>query len=248
MFLLVSPLLNPVIVGLFIVAFGLKVALIYSVIALSVSMLAGVVLSKLHFERYVILNELNTSAGCCAGNAKPTVATQTSCCDAKTAPTNDQRESCCEDTVSNVSDILATSHAKASKFQIAKRESWHDFKSVLPYLLVGISIGSVIYGFIPSTFIATYASGNNPFAVPIAALIGLPLYLRAETIIPLSLTLVGKGMSLGAVMALIIGSSGASLTEVILLRSLFKTPMVIAFLVVILSMAIFAGYLFQYVF
>ena len=63
--------------------------------------------------------------------------------------------------------------------------------------------------------------------------------------IPLASVLLGKGMGMGAVMALIIGSAGASLTEVILLKSMFRTPMMVAFLTVILGMAILMGYLAQ---
>ena len=114
-------------------------------------------------------------------------------------------------------------------------------------MLVGVSLGALIYGFVPSDFIAAHASVDSLFAVPIAAVIGIPLYVRAETLIPLSAVLVSKGMGLGAVMALIIGGSGTSLTEVILLKSMFRTQMVAAFLAVILGMAIFAGYLFQFV-
>lgn len=119
---------------------------------------------------------------------------------------------------------------------------------VLPYLLIGVSLGSFIYGFVPGDFIAAHASGDSLLAVPIAAVIGIPLYVRAEALIPLSAVLVSKGMGLGAVMALIIGGSGASLTEVILLKSMFRTKMVAAFLVVILGMAIFAGYFFQIIY
>jgi len=78
--------------------------------------------------------------------------------------------------------------------------------------------------------------------------IGIPLYIRAEAVIPLSAALVKKGMALGSVMALIIGSAGASLTEVILLKSIFRNQMIFAFLAVILSMAISAGYLYGYLF
>jgi hypothetical protein len=73
----------------------------------------------------------------------------------------------------------------------------------------------------------------------------VPLYIRAETVIPLSAALASKGMGMGAVMALIIGSAGASLTEVILLKSLFKAPMIIAFLVVIFGMAVLTGFAFS---
>jgi uncharacterized membrane protein YraQ (UPF0718 family) len=100
----------------------------------------------------------------------------------------------------------------------------------------------------PTEFVAKMASDSNPLAVPIAAIIGIPLYIRAEAVIPLSAALAAKGMGLGAVMALIIGSAGASLTEVILLKSLFKNQMIIAFLTVIIGMAITAGYLYGIIF
>ncbi|MGL5222052.1 MAG: permease, partial [Plesiomonas shigelloides] len=133
-------------------------------------------------------------------------------------------------------------------FAQAGAEAWQQFKAVLPYLLLGVLIGSFIYGFIPTAWIAEHASANNPLAIPFSALIGIPLYIRAEAVIPLASVLLAKGMGMGAVMALIIGSAGASLTEVVLLRSMFKTPMIVAFLTVILGMAVFMGYLTQMLF
>ena len=115
-------------------------------------------------------------------------------------------------------------------------------------LIGGIAVGSMIYGFMPTEIVASVASDDNPFAIPVAAVIGIPLYIRAEAVIPLSAALAAKGMGLGAVMALIIGSAGASLTEVILLKSIFKHQMIVAFLTVILGMAIGAGYLYYFVF
>lgn len=112
----------------------------------------------------------------------------------------------------------------------------------------GIAIGSLIYGFMPTEFVASIASEDNLFAIPVAAVIGIPLYIRAEAVIPLSAALAAKGMGLGAVMALIIGSAGASLTEVILLKSIFKNKMIVAFLFVILFMAISSGYLYSFIF
>lgn len=117
-----------------------------------------------------------------------------------------------------------------------------DFKKAAPYLFMGIAIGSFIYGFVPTEFIAKYTQKSNPFAVPVSAVIGVPLYVRAEAVIPLSAALVSRGMSLGAAMALIIGSAGASLTEVILLKALFKNKLIGAFLIIILGMAIISGY------
>ncbi|GHE85264.1 permease [Thalassotalea profundi] len=211
-FLFASPLLNPIIIGLFAVTFGIKVTVFYFTIAMGASIIAGYSLEKLGFERYIkpeayIPPESKGCTSSCGNNIKP-----------------------------------------VSKWTKIWRSTWSDFKSVLPYLIGGIALGSMIYGFMPTEFVVSVASDNNPFAVPIAAVIGIPLYIRAEAVIPLSAALAAKGMSLGAVMALIIGSAGASLTEVVLLKSIFKNPMIIAFLIMILSMAIGAGYLYSYIF
>ncbi|OAT17136.1 hypothetical protein M977_04382 [Buttiauxella gaviniae ATCC 51604] len=138
--------------------------------------------------------------------------------------------------------------AKPRPITLAWQEAWKQFREVFPYLLAGVLIGSLIYGFVPTEWIAKHAGGDNVFAIPLSAIVGIPLYIRAEAVIPLASALVAKGMGTGAVMALIIGSAGASLTEVILLKSMFRTPMIIAFLTVILGMAVMMGYLTQLIF
>ncbi len=211
-FLFASPLLNPIIIGLFAVTFGLQVTLFYFVIAMGVSVLGGITLEKLGFERYVKPQSYE----------EPELQGCNTECGKETKP--------------------------VSVWKAIWLSTWSDFKTVFPYLIGGIAIGSMIYGVMPTEFVASVASDNNPFAIPIAAIIGIPLYIRAEAVIPLSAALAAKGMGLGAVMALIIGSAGASLTEVVLLKSIFKNQMIAAFLVVILGMAVGAGYLYSWVF
>lgn len=138
--------------------------------------------------------------------------------------------------------------AKPRPITLAWQEAWKQFREVFPYLLAGVLIGSLTYGFVPTEWIVKHADGDNVFAIPLSAIVGIPLYIRAEAVIPLASALVAKGMGTGAVMALIIGSAGASLTEVILLKSMFRTPMIIAFLTVILGMAVMMGYLTQFIF
>lgn len=212
-FLFASPLLNPIIIGLFVVTFGWKVALFYFLIAMGVSVAAGFILEKLGFERYIKASAYSEpeTKNCTTG--------------------------CGESSIN-----------KVSKWKRIWQTTWKDFKKVLPYLIGGIALGSLIYGFMPAEFVARIANKDNPLAIPVAAIIGIPLYIRAEAVIPLSAALAAKGMGLGAVMALIIGSAGASLTEVILLKSIFKNPMIAAFLVVIITMAISAGYLYSLLF
>jgi len=120
------------------------------------------------------------------------------------------------------------------------------FRQVVPYLILGAAIGAFIYGFVPDDLIIAVAGPENPLAIPIAAIIGVPMYIRAETIIPISAVLVGKGMGIGAVMALIIGGAGASIPEVTLLASIFEKRLVAAFVVTVLGVAILAGVIFQF--
>ena len=136
----------------------------------------------------------------------------------------------------------------SNKWKKLWQEVWVDFKQAFPYLLVGVSLGAIIHGFVPTDFIARYAGGNNPLAIPFAAVIGIPLYTRAIVMIPLAAAFVAKGMGIGAVMAFVIGSAGASIPELILLRSLFKTQMIVAFVGVVLSMAMATGFVFSALF
>lgn len=265
-FLFASPLLNPVIIGLFVVTFGWQVALFYFAIAMAVSVIAGFVLEKLGFERYVkpAAYESASASSCSSksscGDSKPAVEAPaaTSCCtkpEPVAAPTScctstkkepEVNISCCSTDGTATATVVETK--EPSRWMRIWLSTWKDFKQVLPYLMLGIAIGSFIYGFIPTELIAEYAGAGKWYAIPVAAVIGIPLYIRAEAVIPLSAALVQKGMALGSVMALIIGSAGASLTEVILLKSIFKNQMIAAFLVVILTMAMGAGYLYTIIF
>ncbi|MFQ2056262.1 permease [Aeromonas veronii] len=263
-FLFISPLLNPIIVGLMWATFGWKVTLLYAVIAASVSVMASMLLDRLGFERYVIDPKeatLSCSSGCgpvtrtttqahCSDNQRSAIRAikllnGAACCP---APQPEMAElstlSCCGDGTATLTRApqLPTAWVKA------RIDAWQQFKTVLPFLLMGVLIGSFIYGFIPAEWIAAHAGADNPLAIPFSAIVGIPLYIRAEAVIPLASVLLGKGMGMGAVMALIIGSAGASLTEVILLKSMFRTPMITAFLTVILGMAILMGYLTQLLF
>lgn len=271
-FLFGSPLLNPVIIGLFVITFGWQVAAFYFLVAMTVSVVAGYTLEKLGFERYVKAEAYestgsSSSCGTSCGDsapkkvepAKAESSCGTSAC-GEPAPVMAKESACCgtkkEEPKVEVSCCSADGTATATV--VEKKEpsrwvriwfsTWKDFKQVFPYLMMGIAIGSFIYGFIPTDLIAEYAGEGKWYAIPIAAVIGIPLYIRAEAVIPLSAALVQKGMALGSVMALIIGSAGASLTEVILLKSIFKNQMIAAFLFVILSMAIGAGYLYTFIF
>ena len=128
-----------------------------------------------------------------------------------------------------------------SLFKQALNDAWAFLYPMLPYLFIGVFIGAFIYGFVPETFITKYASGGGIISVFIASIIGIPMYIRPETMLPIAEALASKGMSLGTVVALIIGGAGASIPEVILLSKLFKKKFVISFVIAILVVAISTG-------
>jgi len=108
-------------------------------------------------------------------------------------------------------------------------------------LLFGVLVGAVIHGYVPAEFFKSLGSLNSWLLIPIAALIGIPLYVRASSMIPLALSLVGKGMSYGSLMALTIGGAGASLPEMIILKRIFQWPLLLAFIGVVFITACMTG-------
>lgn len=133
----------------------------------------------------------------------------------------------------------------SGKLKASFISAWGDFRAVLIYLLVGVAIGAGIYGYVPQDLVVNIAGPDNPFAIPVAASIGIPLYIRAETAIPIGLALLQKGMSMGAVIALIIGGAGMAIPEMAMLASIFRKRLVLAIVVVIWTTAVVGGYLFN---
>ena len=210
-FVLVSPLLNPIIVGMVWTLMGWKACLIYFSACFFSAILGGWLMKMFHAERYV---RKFTEPG-------------TSCC------SEDAAESA----------VHATFKGKLKK---AFFDAYGDLQRVLIYLIVGTAIGATIYGYIPQEWIVSLAGPENRFAIPLAALVGVPLYIRAESAIPIGLALVQKGMSLGAVIALIIGGAGMAIPEMSMLLSIFKARIVAAIVALIFFTAVIGGYLFDF--
>lgn len=125
------------------------------------------------------------------------------------------------------------------------QKAFGDFRVVLVYLLIGVGIGAVIYGYLPGDFVLKFAGPENPLAIPVAAAIGVPLYIRAETAIPIGLALMQKGMSVGAVIALIIGGAGMAIPEMSMLGAIFRKKLIAAIVAVIFLTAVTGGFIFN---
>ena len=115
------------------------------------------------------------------------------------------------------------------------------------YVLIGIGIGAGLHGYVPQEFFARIAGPDNPFAVPFAVLVGIPLYSNAAGMIPIVEALLAKGLPVGTVLALMMSITAISLPEMMILRKVLKVPM-LAFFAVYLAVAfIGVGYLFNFV-
>jgi len=124
-------------------------------------------------------------------------------------------------------------------------KAWEDFKGVFVYMIIGVAIGAAIYGYMPTDLLAKVAGPDNPFAVIVAALIGLPLYIRVESAIPIGIALMAKGVSIGAVIAFIISGAGVAIPELTMLASIFKKKIIIAFIVIVIVSAVLSGLIFN---
>lgn len=128
--------------------------------------------------------------------------------------------------------------------RLAVSETLTLMKTVYPYLIIGAAIGSIIQGAVPTEWISTYFGSGKWWLIPVAAIVGIPLYIRLSTMIPISQIMVAKGMALGPIMALVISSAGASLPELTLLNSIFKKELVMAFVASVFTMATLSGTIF----
>jgi uncharacterized membrane protein YraQ (UPF0718 family) len=116
---------------------------------------------------------------------------------------------------------------------------------VLPYILIGIAIGAIIHGYAPADFLVNIAGPDNPLAVPIAVLIGIPLYSNAAGMIPIMEVLTAKGMAMGTALAFMMAVIGLSLPEMIILRKVIKIKLLLVFAGILFVSFTLTGYLFN---
>ena len=113
------------------------------------------------------------------------------------------------------------------------------------YVLIAIGIGAFIHGYAPEDFLVRFAGKGNLFAVPVAVLVGIPLYSNAAGIIPIVYALMEKGMSMGTVLAFMMSVTAISLPEMIILRKVLKPQMLGVFAGIMAVTIIAVGYLFN---
>ncbi len=253
-FLFTSPLVNPIIVPLFLALLGPQVTAIYVTVAVSMAIAIGFTLQRAGFARYLnreVVYDNNAPVACCTapsssvgvGSGRPVppalqvvnALPAAPCCSSSPGPGTETAQAC----------NTAIEPESGNRWRRIFVGAVGQFRTLLPFILLGVAIGAVLHGFLPTELVTRLAGAENPLAVPIAAVAGIPLYLRVSTMVPIAVSLIGKGMSVGAVIALIIGGAGASLPEVAMLKGIFRLPLLLAFLGSVLATAIAAGLLVQ---
>lgn len=142
-------------------------------------------------------------------------------------------------------DIDAPDLTRRDRLVFAKEQVVETFKKVFPYILVGVGIGSVIHNWIPQAWIVKVLGTGNPLAVPLATIIGIPVYADIFGTVPIAEALLGKGAQLGVVLAFMMGVTTLSLPSLIMLSKAIKPKLLALFIGICAVGIILVGYLFN---
>ena len=127
----------------------------------------------------------------------------------------------------------------------ARANTIEILQKVWLYVVIAIGIGGFIHGYVPEDFLVRYAGPQNPFGVPVAVALGVPLYSNAAGVIPIVYALMEKGMSMGTVLAFMMAVTALSLPEMIILRKVLKIRLLAVFVGIMTVTIIGVGYLFN---
>ena len=127
----------------------------------------------------------------------------------------------------------------------AKERTSETFKKVIPYVLIGVAVGAIIHNWIPESWVQTVLGSNNPFAVILATLVGVPMYADIFGTIPIAEALFSKGAQLGTVLSFMMAVTTLSLPSMIMLRKAVKPKLLAVFIAICTVGIIIVGYLFN---
>lgn len=156
-----------------------------------------------------------------------------------------------------VEDFVWNIHSKGDvteeKLTWADRieHAWGSVKEIVgkvwPYVVVGIAVGAGIHGYVPEDALASALGNQAWWSVPLAVLIGIPLYSNAAGIVPIVGALIEKGASVGTSLAFMMAVIGLSLPEAVILKRVLKMPLLITFFAVIAVAIMLIGYMFNWI-
>lgn len=209
-FLISSPLINESSLYLFPAMFGMKVTIIYNAIGIIISMLGGMLIQRLHMEKYV----------------KPELLK-----------------------FKSRKQVEQENGGVSLPLKELLKYFWDDgmniTKNVFPYVVLGVSIGALIHGFVPASLVAKYLSNKSWWAVPIATLLGAPLYANSVSVIPVMEALVQKGVPLGTALAFMTAIVTVSIPEIMILKKVMKWQLLAAFFGITIIGIMTMGWIFN---
>jgi len=210
-FLIASPLVNEASLILFPALFGWKITIIYNVAGIIVAVIGGMIIQKLHLEKYVNQDLLKYKSR---------------------------------------SDVEAENGGEKIKFKKLISYWWTDgfkiTKSIFPYVLLGVGLGAIIHGFVPANFFEKYLSIKSWWTVPLATIIGVPLYANSVTVLPIVEVLINKGIPMGTALAFMTATVALSLPEALILKKAMKWQLLVAFFGITSIGIMLIGYLFNF--
>ncbi len=234
-FMLASPLLNPYILGVLALLFGGRTTVVYAVAAAATSIGLGAVWELTRLDRYlrpgVLPEPVRTAPGVLVG-----VGGGPGC-----GPAGGT--ACDGDVVGPAAGghrAWAGWHAEVAGAWAAAVEL---LRPMLRPMLLGVGIGALLYGVVPEGWLAGLLGTATWWSLPLAAVLGLPLYLRGEAAFPIGAGLLAAGVGGGPMFAMVIAGMGASLPEVTILSGIFQPRLLGAFLASVFAMAIIGGLL-----
>ena len=123
------------------------------------------------------------------------------------------------------------------------KEAIGIIKGVFWYIIIGIAIGAAMHGFIPEGFFEKYISRDNPFAVPLAVILGVPMYSNAAGVLPIIQVFVQKGIPIGTAIAFMMAVVGLSIPEATMLKKVMTWKLIAIFFGVVTFFIIISGYI-----
>lgn len=122
------------------------------------------------------------------------------------------------------------------------------FKKIYLYVIIGVGAGAFIHGYVPTDFIVEYAGSDAWYSIPLAVILGIPMYASAAGVMPLVEVLTSKGMLLGSALAFMMSVTALSLPEAMILKRILHTKLIVIFFTIIGFGIICIGYIFNTIF
>jgi uncharacterized membrane protein YraQ (UPF0718 family) len=147
-----------------------------------------------------------------------------------------------------VTEDFSTGYMKPSftqRFPGISRDSWGIVKSVFLYIIIGVGIGAMIHGFVPTGFFEDYLAKNNPIAVPMAVIIGAPMYANPAGVVPVVGSLITKGIPMGTALTFMMSVIAISLPEAMMLKKVMTLKLMAYFFGFVIVSIIISGYVFN---